>query len=205
MAKSFKIKQEEFNGLVANQEFAALRVQNQVGDRFFVPKAGNLLVLGTAIPALDRDGNTIKDEKGNDVSRSVGQHFPVVRIVDGKPTEVVELYVGQIVKLDANRKLVYPSILSDALRKGSDDFKKAICGKVLEITEESECDDRVWDQATSRWLRDSEDETKFATQKKRVLKFEPKASALSAADTEKAYDMLVSYCEERYADYVAAE
>ena len=29
-------------------------------------------------------------------------------------------------KLDINRKLVFPGILSDSLRKGSDDFKKAI-------------------------------------------------------------------------------
>lgn len=195
-----KIKQENFNGIMANQEFATLRIQNQLGDRFFIPKPEMLLIVGSSIPALDRNGNTIKDEKGNETYRSVGQHFPAVRIVDGKPTEVVELYVGQLVKLDIKRKLVFPGILSDSLRKSSDDFKKAICGKVLEITEETECDDRVWDANNARWMRDPEDDMKFVSQKKRVFKFEPKPSALNAADTDEAYKMLERYITEMYSE-----
>ena len=103
-------------------------------------------------------------------------------------------------KLDINRKLVFPGILSDSLRKGSDDFKKAICGKVLEITEEKECDDRVWDANNARWMRDPEDDTKFVSQKKRAFKFEPKASALNAADTDEAYKMLERYIAEMYSE-----
>ena len=195
-----KIKQENFNGIMANQEFATLRIQNQLGDRFFIPKSEMLLIVGSSIPALDRNGNTIKDEKGNETYRSVGQHFPAVRIVDGEPTEVVELYVGQLVKLDIKRKLVFSGILSDSLRKSSDDFKKAICGKVLEITEETECDDRVWDANNARWMRDPEDDMKFVSQKKRVFKFEPKASTLNAADTDEAYKMLERYITEMYSE-----
>ena len=204
MAKlMLNIQKTDFNGITANQEFATIRIQNQVGDRFFVPAPNMLLVLGTSIPALDRDGNVMKDEKGNEMNRSVGQHFPAVRLVDGKPTEVVELYVGQIVKLDINRKLVYPGVLSDALRKSSDDFKAAICGKVLEITEEKECDDRQWDQAANQWMR-NEDGT-FTARKNRAFKFEPKPSPLNAADTDAAYAMLDQYYNEMYSDYVSTK
>ena len=204
MAKlKINIQKADFNGLTANQEFATIRIQNQVGDRFFVPAAEALLVLGTSIPALDRDGNVMKDEKGNEMNRSVGQHFPVVRLVDGKPTEVIELYVGQIVKLDINRKLVYPGALADALRKSSDDFKAAICGKVLEITEEKECDDRQWDQAANQWMRN--EDGSFATRKNRAFKFEAKPSALSTADTDKAYELLNQYYNEMYSEYVSTK
>lgn len=134
--------------------------------------------------------------------RLVGQHFPVVRLLDGKPAEVVELYVGQIVKADYFGRIVFPGALSDALRKGSDAFKREICNRALEIVEEKECIDRIWDQENNRWMRDAEDPTKLAQRTNRAFKFEAKASTLSAADLEKANQMLLEYYKSEYPDVV---
>ena len=41
---------------------------------------------------------------------------------------------------------------------------------------------------------------KFVSQKKRVFKFEPKASTLNAADTDEAYKMLERYITEMYSE-----
>ena len=123
---------------------------------------------------------------------------PAATLADLAPCDLV--IEAAIERLDIKRKLVFPGILSDSLRKSSDDFKKAICGKVLEITEETECDDRVWDANNARWMRDPEDDTKFVSQKKRAFKFEPKASALNAADTDEAYKMLERYITEMYSE-----
>lgn len=203
MAKAkFQIVTASINGILANQEFNALRVTNQVGDRFYVPAAENLLVLGTEVPAMDRKGQAILNEKGEQMMRSVGQHFPAVRLLDGKPAEVVELYVGQVVKADYFGRIVFPGALSDALRKGSDAFKKEICNRALEIVEEKECIDRVWDQENNRWMRDAEDQTKLAQRTNRAFKFEAKASAMSAADLEKANQMLFEYYKSQYPDVV---
>ncbi len=203
MAKTLKVKayDTDFNGNAVAQDFTPLRVQHQVGDKFYIPKEALLLILGTAIPAQTRDGAPVLDEKGNPTNRTVGQHFPAVRIVNGQPTEAVELYVGQIVKVDVNQKVVFNGELAGALRKGSDDFKKAICGKVLEITEEAECPVRIWD-GVSAWVRNEDDS--FASQPGRALKFEAKASPMGAKEIEAAEGILVDYINETYAELVTA-
>lgn len=206
MAKKLAIKSVAIKGTMANQEFPQLRIQTQVGDKFFVPKADQLLVLSIALPLL---GNERPNEKGEITPRLVGQHFPAVRIVDGKPTEVVELYVGQLVKVDINRALVFPGTLADALRKGSDSFKQVICGRMLSVTEEKTIKDRVWVNADPEngveagWLREEDGKT-FASADKRALKFEPVASNMSAADTNTAYEMLEAFYADRYADHLEA-
>lgn len=201
MAKqNFKIVPVSIGGVMANQEFNAIRVTNQVGDRFLVPTADWLLVLGTEVPSMDRNGNAILDDRGNPQMRSVGQHFPVLRLIDGVPTEVVELYVGQVVKTDYFGRIAYPNALSDALRKSSDAFKKEICGNVLEITDEKEITDRVWDQANNRWMRDSENEGALAKRSNRAFKFEVKRSPLNASEMAKATEMLVEYYQKNYPD-----
>lgn len=201
--KEIKIAKSVIEGVMANQEFNALLTQNQVGDRFFIPEEDMLLVIGQAINALDRDGNELKNADGTPQLRQVGQRFCAVRLVDGQPSEVVELYVGQLVKVDAHRKIVFPNALSNALRQGDKAFKAAICGKTLEITEETMCDDRVWDQKANRWLRDAEDPNKLASAPKRALRFEPKNTALRADDIVKCNDMLYEYYQERYAEFLA--
>lgn len=202
MAKTLKVKayDTDFNGNAVAQDFTPLRVQHQVGDKFYIPKETLLLILGTSIPAQTRDGAPILDEKGNPTNRTVGQHFPAVRIVNGQPTEAVELYVGQIVKVDVNQKVVFNGELAQALRKGSDDFKKAICGKTLEITAEDECEGRVWDADANRWARN--EDGSFASQLARALKFEAKASAFNAKEIEAAEDVLIGYINETYAELV---
>lgn len=204
MAKTeLKITKSVIEGVMANQEFNQLLTQNQVGDRFFVPAEDMLLVVGSTINAVDRNGQELMNEDGTPKLRQVGQHFCAVRLVDNQPTEVVELYVGQLVKVDANRKIVFPNVLSNALRQGDKAFKDAICMKVLEITDETTCDDRVWDDKANKWLRDPEDPRKFVTAPKRALRFEPKRNAMSADDIIKANDMLYAYYQERYGEFLA--
>lgn len=205
MAKNFnlKITKSDFNGIIANQEFAPLVTTNQVGDKFYVPEESNLLVLGTGINARDAEGNERIDDAGNPIRRQVGQHFCVVRLIDNKPVDVRELFVGQLVKVDINRKLVFPGVLSDALQLGDVKFKETICGEVLEIVSEGTCMDRVWDNQQMRWKR-NEDGT-LASTEKRVLHFEPKRNAMRPEDIERANEMLMEYYLERYKDYVEVE
>lgn len=205
MAKILKIKitNTDFNGVMANQMFNTLTTSNQLGDKFYVPKQDMLLILGTGINARDREGNEILDEAGNPVRRQVGQHFCAVRLIDNKPVEVRELYVGQLVKVDVNRRIAFPGILSDALQKGDAAFKDAICGKVLEIVDEKMVDDRVWDNAKNQWMR-KEDGT-LASGPKNALKFEPKRNTMSAEDIDQANSMLMQYYKERYSDYVVED
>lgn len=195
------ITKSDFNGIIANQEFASIQTVNQVGDRFYVPTEALLLVLGTSINMRDRNGNEVLNEDGTVRHRQAAQRFCAVRVDDkNRPVNVVELYVGQLVKIDINRKIVYPGVLSAALRAGDKAFKEAICGKVLEITEEGTCKDRHWNTDLNQYERDAEG--KFVPEVKRCLKFEPKVSALSAADKAKSEEMLTQYYTERYAEYV---
>lgn len=202
MAKVFKIevKKEDFNNVIANQEFNTLVASNQVGDKFFVPEESALLVLGTSVPMRNSEGIVRLDDEGKEMHRSAAQHFPVVRLIDGKPSSVVELYVGQLVKVDINRKIVFNNELASALRKGSEAFKELICNKCLEITEDTICQDRDWDNEANAYKRD--DGGKYIPVDKRVFNFEVKRSALNAEDTTAAYDMLQQYYKEMYAEYV---
>lgn len=189
MAKiTLNFKANEINNIVASQEFNTLRTTTQVGDRFYVPSVDSLLVLGTKI-----EGRAVE----------VGQHFPAVRIIDGTPVEVVELYVGQLVKLDVNRKLVFNTPLSDALRKSGEAFKEAVCDRILEVTDSQEIDDRDWDDKANAYKRDEND--KYIPTKKTAYKFEAKRHNLSDDMLTKAYDMLKVYINENYGEIINAE
>jgi hypothetical protein len=189
MAKELSIKQEIYNDPAVNQEFNILRTYNQVGDKFYVPMEEMLLVLGTHLEA-----------NGNKRARTVGQYFPVVRLVDGVPTEVTNLYVGQLVRLDINRVIAYPGPLSDALRKSSWEFKSLICDKILEITESKEIVARVWDDDKKEWKR-NEDGT-FASKDAFAFKFVPKANNMSDAVLDTCLNMLEEHYKTNYADLV---
>ena len=189
MAKvTLTFKANEINNIVANQEFNTLRTSTQVGDRFYVPAAGSLLVLGTKVEG---------------VATAVGQHFPAVRIIDGTPTEVVELYVGQLVKLDVNRKLAFQTPLADAIRKSGDAFKSAICDQILEVTDSATIQDRDWDADKQAYKRN--ENNKFVPVEKIAYKFEAKRHNLSNDALTKAYDMLKAYINENYGEIINAE
>lgn len=189
MAKiTLNFKAKEINDVVASQEFNTLRTTTQVGDRFYVPAPNSLLVLGTKI-------------EGRDVE--VGQHFPAVRIIDGTPVEVVELYVGQIVKLDVNRKLAFHTPLSDALRKSGDAFKAAICDRILEVTDSADIMDRDWDDKANAYKRDANN--KYIPTPKIAYKFEAKHHNLSDDVLAKAYEMLKAYINDNYGEIINAE
>lgn len=192
MAKiTLNFKANEINNIVASQEFNTLRTSTQVDDRFYVPSVDSLLVLGTKI-----EGRAVE----------VGQHFPAVRIIDGTPVEVVELYVGQIVKLDVNRKLVFRTPLSDALRKSGEAFKEAICDRILEVTDSQEIDDRDWDPKAPNggaYKRDANN--KYIPTQKTAYKFEAKRHNLSDDMLAKAYDMLKAYINDNYGEIINAE
>lgn len=189
MAKiTLNFKANEINNIIASQEFNTLRTTTQVGDRFYVPAEGSLLVLGTKV-----DGRDI----------AVGQHFPAIRIIDGTPVEVVELYVGQLVKLDVNRKLVFNTPLSDALRKNGEAFKEAVCDRILEVTDSQEIDDRDWDDKANAYKRD--ENNKYIPTKKTAYKFEAKRHNLSDDMLTKAYEMLKAYINENYGEIINAE
>ena len=189
MAKELVIKNEISNDIAANQEFNVLRTTNQVGDKFYVPMQEMLLVLGTHLEA-----------NGNNPARTVGQYFPVVRISDGKPVEVVNLYVGQLVKLDVNRVIAYDGPLASAIRQSSDAFKKVICDKILEIKDTKPIKDRVWDDAKKQWKR-NEDGT-YASKDAFAYKFVPVAHNFNEAQLTACLDMLEKYYLENYADLV---
>ena len=200
-----KITKSDINGIIANQEFAPLVIANQVGDKFYVPSRDMILVTGQGINSRDRDGNEITDEAGNPVRRQVGQKFCAVRLIDGKPTDVRELYVGQLVKLDVHGRLAFKTSMSDALQSpdSSEKFKDVICGSTLEIVEEKEIEDRTWDRANMRWKRDDDD--KFIPSKKVVPHFEPRKTALKSEDIDKANELLLNYYLNNYKDQVEVD
>lgn len=160
MAKVLTVKKMKLNGLETSQEFNEIRSTIQVGDRFFVPMADMLMILGTSLENRDTP---------------VAQYFPAVKLdADNNPVSVQNLYIGQIVKLDVNRQVAFNNELYKALSTpgGSAKFKTLICGKILEVTESKEILDRVWDNEKVAWKRNA-DET-FASQKKIAFRFEPK-------------------------------
>lgn len=189
MAKELVIKNEISNDVAANSEFNVLRTSNQIGDKFYVPMKEMLLVLGTHLEA-----------NGDNPARTVGQYFPVVRMVDGKPIEVVNLYVGQLVKLDINRAIAYDGPLADAIRQSSDAFKKVICDKILEIRTSKPIKDRVWDDGKKQWKR-NEDGT-FASKDSFAYQFVPVAHNMSDAVLDACLNMLEEHYNANYADLV---
>ena len=205
MPKVFKsVKSTEFNGLMSSQEFNVLGTTNQVGDKFYVPEASMLLVLGTAIDSRDRSGNVVTDESGNPVKRSVAQRFVVIKLDDeNNPVEARELYVGQIVKTDVNGAIAWPSPLANALRRSSAEFTKAICEKVLAITDQKQIDARTWDDDAQSWKRDADGN--LVPGRGTALKFVAEKPAMTAAQLKTAKEMLYAAYVENYSDYINAE
>lgn len=198
--KTLKVKPEEINGRFAGMDFDAIRSQNQVGDRFYVPAANMMLVINDGVPAEDQDGNVLTNEDGSAQRRKVAQRFMAVRVVDNSPVEVMELYVGSLVKFDVERRLAYPGDIANAFRQGSEAIKKAICNKVLEITDEKTIQGRTWDPNKRRWKRD--EKGNFVPSDSRALKFEAKPHNMSAENYEKANQMLMEYYEKNYSEFL---
>ena len=194
MAKTF-VKENavaEFDGISVGQMFNTLTTINQIGDQFYVPVEGNLLIKGTLIPP--QDGRP---------ARQAGQRFFAVRLIDGVPTEVVELYVGQIVKTDIRGRVVFPGELANALRRGDKAFKNVICNRILEITGEQQIEDRVWDSETQSYLR-NETDNKWVPQTKMALKFEPKMLP-PKFDVAKAEALLQAYYQQEFPSLINEE
>lgn len=205
MAKVFKsVKSTEFNGLMSSQEFNVLATTNQVGDKFYVPTADMLLVLGTAVESRDRSGNAIVTESGDPVKRSVAQRFVVIKLDDdNNPIEARELYVGQVVKTDVNGTIAWPGVLSNALRRSSDAFTGAICGKVLAITDTKEISSRTWDESKQAWARDNDGN--LVPSKASALKYVAEKPAMTPAQIKAANEMLAAEYVANYSDYVVTE
>lgn len=191
MAKSFEPieKPVKFDGIMVSQEFNTLATINQIGDQFYVPNPEYIFIQGTVVPA--QNGRP---------ERSAGQRFVAVRVIDGKPVEAVELYVGQLVKTDVRGRIVYPGELTNALRRGDAAFKEVICNKILEITEEKEIEDRVWSNEDQAYLRD-ETTGKYVAQKKMAMHFEPKMLP-KGFDVEAANELILDFVKELYPSLV---
>lgn len=190
-------------GLAVALSFNTPMTSNQVGDSFYVPTKDWLLIIGNNIESRDRDNAVQRDADGNVIKRSVAQRIVAVRVVDGVPTETVELYVGSLVKFDANRSVAFNNDLFKALRQGDAKFKDCICGNTLTIVAEKEIDDRVWDEKTNGYKR-SED-GKYETRKGKAFDYSVKASTLSGAMLEKANSILLDAYKSTYADFVSVD
>ena len=190
MAKTIKVEtHKEFEGnILVSQEFNTLMTINQIGDQFYVPNADYIFVMGTKVPA--QNGRP---------ERQAGQRFVAVRVINGEPFEAVELYVGQLVKVDVRGRIVFPGVLADSLRQGDAAFKKTICGQFLEIVDEQQIEDRVWDNEQQAYLRD--EDGKFVRQTKPALKFDVKVRP-SKFDVNKANEIIVNYIEQSYPECV---
>lgn len=191
MAKSFEPIAEpvKFDGIFVSQEFNAPALIYQLGNQFYVPKPKYIFIQGTVIPA--QNGRP---------ERMAGQRFVAVRVIDGKPVEAVELYVGQLVKTDVRGRIVFPGELTNALRRGDAAFKEVICNKILEITEEKEIEDRVWSSEEQRYLRD-ETTGKYVVQTRIARRFEPQILP-KGFDIEAANELILDYVKERYPSLV---
>lgn len=198
-----KIKSSSELGLTAASSFNTPTTSNQVGDSFWVPSKEWLLIIGNNIESRDRDRNVQRDAEGNPIMRSVAQRIVTVRLVDGVPTETVELYVGSLVKFDINRSVAYNNDLFKALRQGDEKFKKCICGNTLTIVSEKEIEDRTWDNETSTYKVDAEG--KFVPRKSKAFDYSVKPSGLSTAMLEKAQGILMEAYSTMYADYVSID
>lgn len=177
--------------IMGSQMFDAVRSAKQVGDRFYVPSKENLLVVSGYVNVNDRELHT-------------AQRFPVAHIDDnGKLIDVVDLYLGQVCKIDAHGKVVFPGELISAIRKSGEAFADLICGKVLTIVDEKEIDDRVWNDTEKRWERENPEDSNspYKTRKARAYKFEA-LSAPKSLDSESLEDSILDYDEKTYPDFV---
>lgn len=204
MAKTIKINDAPNmldGGISAANNFEPIRTAIQLGDKFYVPEEDYLVVLGNVVNVVDRDGNEVRDKNGTVQTRVFGQHFCAVKMIDGEPDSVVELYVGQIVKIDIKGRVVFNNELAVALRKSGEWFKQVICGKILEVTDEKDIMDRLWDKNTRCWKRD--DYGHLIGKPSVAKEFTPKVAHLDAATKERIREMLYDYYQEKnYADLI---
>lgn len=185
MAKSYSVKSTDFGSIVASQEFMPINAPMQVGDQFYIPQVDQLIILGTLVPeTTDENGRTWPE-------RQAGQYMPVIRIIDGTPMEITNLYVGQLFKMDIKRRLAFQNDLTQAFRKGSEAFKNFICDKILEIKNSKDIEDRTWDPTKNRWKRD--DKGELVPSSKTAFEFVAKSHNFSPETVAKCKTMLQDY------------
>lgn len=200
MAKkiNFKGAGQAFDGTIAGVTFNPAMLNSvQVGDTFYVP-VDNLVILGTAMEDRDASGNTRLDENGKPIMRSVGQRILVVHVIDGVPQGVRELYLGQIIKIDYARRVVYNNDLAKAYRSNNADaaLKSLMCGKYLVVAEEGVCEDRIWDDEKSAYKRD--EAGKFLHEPKTCYRWEVEIPG--NLDKDKCEDMVADFFNENYSN-----
>lgn len=185
MAKSYSVKSTDFGSIVASQEFMPINAPMQKGDQFYIPQVDQLIILGTLVPeTTDENGRTWPE-------RQAGQYMPVIRVIDGTPTEITNLYVGQLFKMDIKRRLAFQNDLTQAFRKGSEAFKNFICDKILEIKDFKDIEDRTWDPTKNRWKRD--DNGELVPSPKTAFEFVAKSHNFSPETVAKCKAMLQDY------------
>lgn len=169
----------------------------QLGDTFYIPNQDAFVVLGTAVDDRDREGNLQLDEDGNPKRRSVGQRIVAVKMIDGQPDSVQELYLGQIIKVDVNRKIVFNNELARAFRSSNPDakLKALMCGKYLVVEEEGTCEDRIWDNTKKAYKRD--ENNKLLHEPKSCFRWDVKNPG--KINEEQLDDMVIDYVNENYA------
>lgn len=185
MAKSYSVKSTDFGSIVASQEFMPINAPMQVGDQFYIPQVDQLIILGTLVPeTTDENGRTWPE-------RQAGQYMPVIRVLDGVPMEITNLYVGQMFKMDIKRRLAFQNDLTNAFRKGSAAFKSFICDKILEVKTSKDIEDRTWDPTKNRWKRDENGE--LVSTPKTAFEFVAKNHNFSPETVAKCKAMLQDY------------
>lgn len=169
----------------------------QLGDTFYIPNKDAFVVLGTAVDDRDRNGNLQMNDAGKPKRRSVGQRIVAVKMIDGQPDSVQELYLGQIIKVDVNRKIVFNNELARAFRSADPDakLKGLMCGKYLVVAEEGTCEDRIWDDAKNAYKRD--ENNKFLHEPKSCYRWDVKNPG--KINEEQLDDMVIDYVNETYA------
>lgn len=193
-----KSADQAIDGTIAGLSFIPALVGSiQVGDVFYVPSKENLVILGNAIEDRDASGVVRTDDDGNPKMRSVGQRILAVRVVDGQPQSVQELYMGQIIKVDYTRKVVFNNDLAKAYRhpKADEMLKNLMCERYLVVKEEGVCEDRIWD--TDHYKRD--ENGKWLHEPKTCYRWEVETVPASV-NKEACENMIVDYFNENYAN-----
>lgn len=193
------------NNIMVSAEVTALQTQTQVGDSFYVPDTDHFVVLGTAVDETDPTTGEVIIVDGKPKKRSVGQRILAVRMVDNSPIEVQELYIGQIVKRDFKGSIVFPNVLSNALRGSNADakFKSLVCGKMLVVKEEGECTDRLFDRKTNRYVRNEQNRFVADPTPKRCFRWEPENPA--RINTSACNKMIIDHVKANYAELLEVE
>lgn len=199
MAKVLKVQSgTEVDGTMVGLNITpAMLNAVQLGDTFYIPNQDAFVVLGTAVDDRDREGNIQLDEDGKTKRRSVGQRIVAVKMIDGQPDSVQELYLGQIIKVDVNRKIVFNNELARAYRSANPDakLKALMCGKYLVVEEEGTCEDRIWDDTKNAYKRG--ENGKFLHEPKGCFRWDVKNPG--RINEEELDDMVIDYVNENYA------